>query len=264
MFRVFLIGLLACLAAPALTAPKSSWSFSGRLAYPNSVSPSDRENLNGEVSLTRRYYWKGTPKTGDWIVYGTLSGQRDSEKNTYNSKQKLSFGAKVKYRLKRGSNLSVGLRYDFDNRDLSHRRYSLLVFKVDYGLWRRLEPSQSGNPRTLSGWANARYPGGSDESNKTNWVSQGRFEISEQLEAKLWDAPRAPRLIGFVGMGFAADTEGFSYNNKIKADTGLRLKWKWGKSGSLSLTGRYLLDHRPKAGETMEGATMSLSWYRKF
>lgn len=262
----FLLSVLFICALSTLRAfaePAVGYIASGSITYPNSVLPSDRRNLNAEASVTQLWTFKDAIGYGDAVIYTTLSAERDTADNNYASKQNVSWGAKLKFRLFKAANLSFGVRYDFDNRDLWGGLYKNLVLTGDYGLWRHLAPAQNGDPMLLSGWANLRYPGGSDASNDGNWVSQGRADLSREIRA-FHKGGKSPRLYVFGGLGFGSDSTGFVYNNKVKLDAGARLRWKVAQRGGLNLSLRYLIDRRVISDETHHGPVLGLSWYVPF
>ncbi|PIB26663.1 hypothetical protein BFP76_12305 [Amylibacter kogurei] len=256
--------LLMILAPHAVNAtPKSSSVFSGAVVFPNSALPADDDNLNAETTLTHSVNYGPVLVPGEFILYSALFGARDSQDNGFASKQRLSIGAKLRYELFAGSKIAFGARYDMDNRDLSQTRHKRWIATVDFDLWKRLKPAKDGDQIVLSGWANLRNSAGRDGPRADNWVGQGRFELAREI-TQLRRINPAPKMGVFLGAGFVSDHDGLDYNNKLKLDAGLRLKWPIYERGNLNLNLRYTADRRYISDETHHGPSISMSWYVPF
>ncbi|WP_229802104.1 hypothetical protein [Paramylibacter ulvae] len=246
-----------------IAAPQTSSVFSGSLVFPNSALPSDDDNLNAETTLTHSVNYGRVLGTADFILYSALFGARDSQDNRFASKQRLSIGAKLRYELFAGAKVAFGARYDMDNRDLSQTRYKRWIATADFDLWKRLNPAKDGDQIVLSGWANLRNSAGRDGARADNWVGQGRFEVAREI-TRLRHIDPAPSVGVFLGAGFVTDHEGLDYNNKVKIDGGIRLKWPIYDRGNLNLNLRYTADRRYISDETHHGPSISMSWYVPF
>jgi hypothetical protein len=252
----FLLTII-CLCFPQFAAAKApnvkliSW---GGVYYPNSLTPSDEGNASLDLTSKISLDFDWTMGKGKLIPYVTLYTQRDSLGYVYNSKDKITAGIALNYKVKRHANVSFGVKYAYDYRQLAGYGYSGVGLTADYGLYRSW-PKENGQRVVLAGWANLRYPGSVAPADKDNIIGQGRFTLSRERPLGHTKFKGA----GFTALGLFKDTDYNDFNNKVQLDFGLQLKRKF-KNTDLTLSAKYRIDHRFKTEKTYSGVIVGLSW----
>jgi hypothetical protein len=253
--RLIIVVLL--IFSPSLTMAqkvKVSGITYGGLKYPNSLSPSD--NGNGGFDLTTKTTFDLGWKLGkaQLLPYFVVYSQADSLGYHYNAKEKLTAGIAVRYNIRRYSQLSFGIKYDYDYRPISGIYYAGLGGTADYSFYRSWHKADTKRV-TLAGWANMRYPGSPAPEDKSNLIAQGRFTLAKQ--AQLRDSKYTGA--GFVALGLFSDTIKKDFNNKAQVDFGLSVKRKI-RAMDFTLSAKYRIDHRFVSGTTYSGPIIGLSW----
>lgn len=253
--RILLVLLLLCV--PHFVVAKTpvvklvSW---GSVNYPNSLTASDEGNASLDLTSKMSFDFGWSMGRGKVIPYVTLFTQRDSLGYVYNSKDKITLGVALNYKIKRHANVSFGIKYAYDYRQLAGLAYSGVGLTADYGLYRSW-PKENGQRVILAGWANLRYPGSVAPSDENNIIGQGRFTLSRERplgETKFKGA-------AFTALGLFKDKDYNDFNNKVQLDFGLQLKRKI-KNTDFTLFAKYRIDHRFKTDRTYSGPVIGLSW----
>lgn len=251
-----LIWFFCCAFAAAAQAEQL---FYGNLNIPNSITPRDR----GNVGLDATYRWN--KDTGFTIgkagmrVYGMVFLQRDSDRNSYNGKSVFSVGAELTRKIGNHTNLSYGMRYDSEYRDISGESFAGLVATADVSYYKRRD-LPDGSAVVKTGWSNLRSPGGLDKSNRMNTIWQGRFDWS-RVFAKPWIGGRIER---FGAVQFGADVLGDNANNKFQVHAGLRSRWKLRDRVDVAVSVGVVADNHPVSGLTTIAPTASVGWFTRF
>ena len=249
--------LLLCLSLPQVAQAKkvkvSSISW-GRAISPNSLTPADDGNIGFDLTIKISFDAGWTVGKARLVPYATMYTQGDSLGYVNNSKDKVTVGIALHYKIKRHENLSFGVKYDYDYRALSAVIYSGFGLTTDYGLYRS-RSQENGDHVILSGWANLRYPGSAAPKDRANLVGQGRFTLAR--ERKLGSSKF--KAAGFASFGLFGYTDNNEFNNKVQLDFGLRTERKI-KDTNATISVKYRIDHRFKSENTYSGAVAGLSW----
>jgi|GEM_PF-1904502 len=257
MRTVLIFSLLAC---PTIAMAKKPVGISmswGGLAYPKSLTPTDDGNAGFDLTTkaTLDFGWK--LGKGKLIPYLTVYTQRDTAGYTYNAKEKITVGIDWEHKITKHAKLSFGANYAHDYRSLTGDNYAGFGLASNYSLYRSW-PKENGARVILSGWANAKYPGSVEPSNRHNLIAQGRFTLAREKQmgdSKFYGA-------GFTAIGLFKDTDKKEYNNKVQLDFGLRLKRKIKKT-NVTVSVKYRLDHRFESEKTYSGVILGLNWFSK-
>ncbi|MEM9716036.1 MAG: hypothetical protein AAF826_05910 [Pseudomonadota bacterium] len=256
--QIFLAVLVLCWLPRTGLALPEGWDgvISGGITSPLVTSEADEENLSGELIFQLSRTWDLSEK---WSVQtlGVLQFKRETAERDFNLTNKGTVGAIIRYQFECCGAVSSGLRYTYEKQVSSGLETTGLQFGFDHAVWKKVAGEWSA-PRVVSGWSNIRFSG-SLGGEFGDWVAQGRYEISQGLEARPFKAK--PSI--YSGVGFTLDREGLSYNNKLVLDVGARLSWVIGET-SVSLDIRLLRDRRFKSDELFVGRQIRLGFRRVF
>ncbi len=131
--------LLLCLSLPQVAQAKKlkvstiSW---GGIKSPNSLTPSDVGNIGFDLTTKISLDAGWTLGRAKLVPYVTMYTQGDSLGYVYNSKDKITVGVALKYKVKHHANVSFGMKYDYDFRALTGLAYYGVGLTSDYGLYR--------------------------------------------------------------------------------------------------------------------------------
>ena len=264
----FLLALgLSVFAPGALAAEKkTSVTIWGGIFAPASVRESDRENVKFEtyvkpainvVDLTQK----------SWLsAYSLFAVLRDEEKLNYNSKSRFALGLELKHKLSKAVRVSFGARYAWEHEFYSGTNREGPVLTADMSLYRVLRPEwlQSVGAENgkiiLSGWANFRYPGSLEVSEKRNFLAQAATKAS--LKHPIGDSVFS--IAPFSGIVVKADGKRRPLNKTIEPAVGLDLKTPLGQGGELTVGIKTSVQVRYLGGDSESGTISYMAWYKRF
>lgn len=238
----------------------------GNFTIPSSVLKSDTNNAKFEAYAKPNIrLWRlgrKTKITGYFIV-AALSDKLSFD---YNNKLKFAVGLELQHKLTKAVRLSFGVKWDNEYRYLSGATYNSMVATADMSIYNSWKPVWLRKGRlsdaklVLSGWANFRYPGALDPSERHNALLQGSLKLAVVVpigNSKLKLAP-------FVSITAKADTKKRPWNNTLEPAFGLALKIPLGKRGALSVGVKSAVQLRYLSGKVESGGLVYLSWYKHF
>jgi len=261
MKRVFYISavLAAGAFAPcAVMALPDGWGLvaSGGITQPLVTSEEDEGNLSAELILQGSRTWALSDRFSAQAL-GVVQAKRETAAREFNMTNKGTAGLILQFKPECCGTFSSGFRFTFEKQVTSGLETKGIQFGADHAIWKKVAGEWSA-PRVFSGWSNIRFPGSLGGRAK-DWVAQGRYELSQGLEAR----PLTARPSLFGGVGFTLDREGESFNNKLVLDLGARFSWKIGET-SVSLDFRGMRDRRFLSDELYTGHQIRLGFRRVF
>lgn len=268
LYRCLLLALCLTGLAPGAQPAENRTSVTiwGGLFAPASVRESDRENIKFET------YVKPAVNIVDlsqktWLsAYGLFAVLRDEEKLNYNSKSRFALGIELKHKLTKAIRVSFGARYAWEHEFYSGTNREGTVLTADVSLYRVLRPEWLSSVRAergkviLSGWANFRYPGSLEVSEKRNFLAQAAIKAS--LKHPIGGGPFS--IAPFTGVVVKADGKRRPWNNTVEPAIGLDLKTPLRKGGELTVGLKTSVQVRYLDGDNESGTIAYMAWYKRF
>jgi len=238
----------------------------GSLNAPSSVVRADTNNAKFEIYAKPNVrLWRLGEKT-KITGYVIVAGLRDRKKLDYNSKVKFAVGMELQHKLTNAVRLSFGAKWDTEHRYFSGKNFGALIATADLSVYKSWRPDWLRRGRfsdaklVLSGWANFRYPGALDPTERHNALLQGSLKLSAVTPIGNGKLKLAP----FVSFGAKADTKGRPWNNTFEPALGVDLKIPLGKRGVMSVGAKAAVQLRHSTGQVEAGSLAYLSWYKHF
>ncbi|MBV1864015.1 MAG: hypothetical protein KUG74_06205 [Rhodobacteraceae bacterium] len=238
----------------------------GSFMAPSSVHSSDAQNAKFEIyakPTIRLWQLAGKTRVNGYIIVAAL---RDKQKLDYNSKLKYAVGVELEHKLTPAVRLSFGAKWDTEYQYFSGTTYSALTATADLSVYKTWDPQWLRKGRfsdaqlVLSGWANLRYPGALDPSERHNGLAQGALKLAAVVPIGSGKLKIAP----FLSLAAKADFKGRPWNNTLEPALGVDLKIPIGKRGVLSVGAKTTVQLRHVSGQVQSGGLAYLSWYKHF
>ena len=264
--RRSLPGLLAALLStsalaiqPRITAPGVGW---GEIRSPGSTDKEERHNVVLDGAIEQGVNFSNDDGPTSITALGKLNYVADTEELDFNNKLKLGLGLKMRHVLSGGDVVNVGAKYEWDRR--FHPKRTLngpMLFADFFKAWMFKPSADTGGassfPLAYPGltWAELRYPGSQDRSEKDDLILEGAVEQGI-------DWFRKGKLVfnTFAEAEYTADTEKLEWNNKLTLGAGVKLKFPLTERASGQAGVKYNHTRKWESGQSGDDLIWFFGW----
>jgi hypothetical protein len=196
-------------------------------------------------------------------AFGQLNFSWDRKDLDYNNKIRPALGAQLEFSPFDGSFVEIGVKYEWDRREITDRTLSGAVRFVSWSAWRAWEVVNSRDSAALrprgylfSTWGQVRYPGGLEPFELKNALLEGFIDVS----ADWWRGAQGLVLNSFLLTNYKMDRRRLDWNNEVKPGLGLRIRFFRSNTSRVEIGTMIMYQYRFRSSRAQVGAMAFLNW----